>query len=177
MPRYEITALPVVVPLAVMVFAILLWRLHRRGELTLPRVVVSAVMCVYGAGVVGNTVLPIHIGGPTYDEPWWIHLNLVPLVHAELGDMVMNVLVFIPLGILLPLISRIRSAVGVLLVGFLVSLTMEVLQFVNAVLAGGGHIADVNDLLANTVGAPLGYGLFRAALLLPSLRRAANATA
>nr|WP_269437787.1 VanZ family protein [Arthrobacter sp. zg-Y919] len=134
-------------------------------------------MCVYGAGVVGNTVLPIHIGGPRYNEPWWIRLNLVPLVHAEPGDLLMNVLVFIPLGILLPLISRIRSVGRVLLVGLLVSLAMEVLQLVNAVLANGGHIADINDLLANTAGAPLGYGLFRAALLLPSLRRAVRAAA
>jgi glycopeptide antibiotics resistance protein len=52
---------------------------------------------------------------------------------------------------------------------------MELLQLLNAVTGHGGHIADVNELLANTVGAPLGYALFRVALLLPLSARVAGA--
>ena len=62
-----------------------------------------------------------------------------------------------------------------LLHGFLLGLTMEVLQLVNAVTEHGGHIADVNDLLANSLGAPLGYGLLRGALLLPPAARLVTA--
>ncbi|MDK1326454.1 VanZ family protein [Arthrobacter sp. zg-Y1143] len=168
-PHYEITAYPVVIPLAVVVFTVLLWRLHRRGDLTVPRVLVSAVMCVYGAGVIGNTLFPIQFAAGS--SPRWGSLNLVPLQNAEWDDILQNILVFIPLGMLLPLISRIRSAPRVLLVGFLVSLTVELLQYANAVLWNGGHVADVNDLLANTGGAPLGYGIYRGMLLLPAFRR------
>ncbi|MDX6243018.1 MAG: hypothetical protein QOE76_741 [Frankiales bacterium] len=55
------------------------------------------------------------------------------------------------------------------------ALSMELLQLLNAVTGHGGHIADVNELLANTVGAPLGYALFRVALLLPLSARVAGA--
>lgn len=171
----EITALPVVVPLAVAAFAILLWRLRRRDRLTVTRVAVSATLCVYGAGVIGNTLLPIFIGAPASELPWSSYLNLVPLVNTDVADMLENVAVFIPLGILLPLVTRIRSLGAVALAGFLISLAMELLQFVNAVAANGGHIADINDLLANTLGAPLGLGLYRAALLVPAVRRWAHA--
>jgi glycopeptide antibiotics resistance protein len=172
---YEITALPVVVPLAVVAFAVLLGHLRRRHALSVLRAIVAAVMCVYGAGVVGNTVLPVTVGGTASDLPWWSHLNLVPLVGTEPRDMLQNVVVFVPLGLLLPLVSRARSLPSVLLAGFLLSLTMEALQFLNAVVADGGHIADVNDLLANTLGAVVGCGLFRLALRLPVLGGLARA--
>jgi glycopeptide antibiotics resistance protein len=168
---HEIPVLPVVVALAAVAFAVLLWRLHRRAAMTVPRVVVSAAMCVYGAGVIGNTLLPIYVGTSGHDQPWRVYLNLTPLVGTEPMDMLQNVVVFVPLGFLLPLIAGVTSLPRVLLWGFLVSLTMEALQFVNAVTAHGGHVADVNDLLANTLGAPLGYGIFRVALLLPALGR------
>jgi len=73
---HEIPALPVVGPLAVVVFTVLLWRLHRRAAMTVPRVVVRALLCVYGAGVVANTLLPIVVGGGGYRPPWRVFLNL-----------------------------------------------------------------------------------------------------
>ncbi|WP_349897766.1 VanZ family protein [Parafrigoribacterium soli] len=171
----EIPALPVVVPLAVLIFAALLWRLRRRGAVNIARAVVVGILCVYGAGVIGNTLLPIFIGAASSGLPWWSSINLRLLENTDAADMLQNIAVFAPLGILLPLATRIRSLGGVVLAGFLISLAMELLQFVNAVAANGGHIADVNDLLANTVGAPLGFGLYRAALLLPAARRWAHA--
>jgi glycopeptide antibiotics resistance protein len=173
--HHEITALPVVVPLAVVAFAAMLWRLHRRAALTLPRVLLSAAACVYGAGVVANTLLPISLGRPDDHQPWSVFLNLVPLVNTEPADMLQNVVVFVPLGLLLPLLARVGSARRILLHGFLLSLTMEVVQLANSVTGHGGHIADINDLLANTLGAAVGHGLFRAALLLPALARTAAA--
>jgi glycopeptide antibiotics resistance protein len=172
---YEITALPVVIPLAVASFAVLLWRLHGRSAMTLPRILVAGIMCVYGAGVIGNTVLPVVVGAGASDLPWWYFLNLVPLVGTEPEDMLKNVAVFVPLGFLLPLISRARSLLRVTLSAFLISFAMEALQFLNAVAAGGGHIFDINDLLANTLGGPVGYGIYRLALLQPSLRRLVRA--
>jgi glycopeptide antibiotics resistance protein len=172
-PWDQVPVLPVVVPLGLLVVAVLLWRLHRRAALTFPRVVVGAAVAVYVAGVVANSLFPVFIGKSGV-EPWWSSLNLVPLVNTDLDDMLENVAVFVPLGVLLPLVARTTSLPRVLLRGFLVSLAIEVLQLVNSVAANGGHASDVNDLLANTLGAAVGFGLFRAALLLPVLRRLAR---
>lgn len=158
-------------PPALLAFAGMLWLLRRRDAVTVPRVVVGVAVCVYGAGVVANTLLPIYLGY-TGDRPRWsVYLNLVPLVNTDPADMIQNVLVFLPLGVLLPIAARVDSVLRVLLCGFMLSFTMELLQFVNAVTGHGGHIADINDLLANTVGAPVGYAVFRAALLVPPLAR------
>lgn len=173
---HEVPTLSVVVPLGVAAFAVLLWVLHRRCAMTAPRILVAAVVCVYGAGVVANTILPIYLGGASdYGVPWTAYLNLAPLENNEPADMLQNVVVFLPLGVLLPIVARVDSVLRVLLCGFLLSLGMEAIQLANAVTGHGGHVADINDLLANTLGAPAGYGLYRIAMLLRPVARLVTA--
>ncbi|RKS75723.1 VanZ like protein [Motilibacter peucedani] len=173
-PWHELSPWPFVVPLGVLAFAAALWWLQRRAALTVSRAVTAAVACVYGGGVVANTVFPIFIGKPGSGVPWWDQLNLTPLQGTDVKDMLQNVVVFLPFGVLLPLLARVRSVLLVLVGGFLSSLGIELVQLVQSTTGNGGHVADVNDLLANTVGAPGGYAVYRAALLLPRLRRLAE---
>jgi hypothetical protein len=49
------------------------------------------------------------------------------------------------------------------------SLAIEVVQYVTSHLLGGGHIADVDDLLFNVVGGVLGYALFTLLCRVPAL--------
>ena len=68
-----------------------------------------------------------------------------------------NVALFAPLGALLPMMHRrLRSWVYALLCGAALSTMIETTQL----LAAAGQ-CDVNDIIANTLGALLGYGLFR----------------
>ena len=80
-PWREVTAWPFVVPVAALAGAVLLWRLHRRAALTLPRVLVGAVVAVYVAGVVANSLFPVFIGKPG-SLSWWEVPNLVPVVGS-----------------------------------------------------------------------------------------------
>ncbi|GIG39266.1 VanZ family protein [Cellulomonas phragmiteti] len=176
MPYREIPPLLVVAPVTVVALALLVVRLRRRGGVTWPRVAVAVALCVYVAGIFANTVLPIYLDKPARDVPWHVFLHLTPLQGTDPADMARNVLVFLPLGVLLPLVARTRSVVRVLLAGFVLSLLMETAQLVNALVASGGHVADVNDLLANTLGAPLGYGLLRLAERAPVVARLVHAT-
>lgn len=69
----------------------------------------------------------------------------------------LNILCFLPLGFLLPLMtSRYHHLRYVFFMGFSVSLLIEVSQLFTLYRA-----TDVNDLLANTLGTVLGYGCFR----------------
>lgn len=176
-PWQEISAWPFVVPAATVVFAVLLYRLQRRAALNLPRTLLAAFLCVYGAGVVAYTLFPIFVGKSPSDLPWWETVNLVPLTGTEPHDMLQNVVVFLPVGLLVPLLTRGRSVRRVIVWGFLLSLAIETAQVIQAGIGQGGHVGDVNDLLANCLGAPLGYAMFRAALHVPPLDRLAAATA
>lgn len=165
----EVPVLPVVIPLGAVVLALLLWRLHRTGRLTVPRAVVALALAVYAAGVVANTVFPIFLDKPASSAPWDAHLVLVPLVDYEVADALTNVLVLVPLGVLLPLLLTRTSWWRAVLAAAAFSLAIEVTQYVTSHLLGGGHIADVNDLLFNVVGGVLGVALLTVLSRVPAL--------
>ena len=69
-----------------------------------------------------------------------------------------NVLLFIPLGVLIPLVRRRRSFWNGILVAVAVSVSIEILQYFSS--AWGAHrTADVNDIILNGVGAFVGLTL------------------
>lgn len=174
--HHVIDGLPVMIPLALVAFLAAVWCLYRQGAMTGPRLASSAVACVYGAGVLNAVLLPFEILlGSARDElaPWRVFVNLTPVTTA-LGDpigIVLNVALFVPLGVMLPLMLRSPSAWRVVTAGFLVSLGIELVQLLADVTVSTGRIADVDDLLGNTAGVVIGYVLFRIVMWLPGADR------
>lgn len=156
----KVPVLPVVIPLSGVLFVVLLGVLRSRRLFSLPRAGVAAVLAVYAGGVVANTVFPIYLDWPKTAGPEPLPLVLVPFHDYEVADAVTNVLVFLPLGMLVPLLLARPTWRRVLLVVAGASLAIETLQFLAADLAAGGHIADVNDWLFNTLGGAVGFGVF-----------------
>lgn len=80
--------------------------------------------------------------------------------HLNIGaiNIVGNVVVFIPVGILIPLVNRRVSTFRMtLLLGFTTSFTIELLQF----LFTKGRIMDIDDLILNTLGVAAGWVAFK----------------
>lgn len=80
--------------------------------------------------------------------------NLIPLAGMVYGlkSSIQNVLLFVPLGIFLPLLGRrYRRVKHTLLFGFCMSLFIELLQIFTY------RATDINDLITNTAGTMLGY--------------------
>jgi glycopeptide antibiotics resistance protein len=165
----EVPVLPVVVPLAVVTVGVLLTLLARRGRFSLPRAAVALAIGVYAAGIVANTVFPIFLDKPVGDAPWGAHLALVPLSGYEVADALQNVLVFVPLGMLVPLLAVRPSWWRTVGVAACVSLGIEVTQLATAHLLGGGHLADVNDLIFNVLGGAVGYVALAALTRVPGV--------
>lgn len=98
------------------------------------------------------------VGMPTVNYVRFeINLNLIPFagMAADLKNTILNVLLFIPLGFMLPVLwEKYRSPKKTVLFGLGVSLAIELLQMLTF------RATDVNDLITNTMGAFLGYGLF-----------------
>ncbi|WP_282944131.1 VanZ family protein [Cellulomonas endometrii] len=166
----QVPVLPVVVPLAAATLTALLWSLARRGRFSVPRAALALALCVYAAGIVANTVFPIFLDKPASSAAWGDHLALVPLAGYEVADAVMNIVVFVPLGMLVPLLMVRPSWSRTVAVAACVSLGIEVTQLVTAHLLGGGHLADVNDLLFNVVGGAVGYLVLAAVTRVPRAR-------
>lgn len=83
--------------------------------------------------------------------------SLLPFIDMIRGpkDAILNVILFLPLGIFLPLLyEQYNSLSKVLLLGFLFSFSIEIIQMF------GFGTTDINDLITNTFGAVLGYGVY-----------------
>lgn len=83
---------------------------------------------------------------------------LIPFVDMIKGpiDTVLNVILFLPLGFFISLLYKRYNRVSkVVLTGFLLSLSIELIQMF------GMGATDINDLITNTFGALLGYGIYK----------------
>jgi glycopeptide antibiotics resistance protein len=168
-PYIALPVLPIVVPLGLALFALLLWRLHVKRMLSVPRSVVAAALSTYAAGIIANTLFPIFVSRPDSGGPWVPSIALIPFFDYEVEDAVMNMAVFVPLGILIPLLLTRPSWWKILATAMGASLSIELMQLAAQGLFAGGHIADINDFISNTTGGALGYGLFLLLTLIPIL--------
>jgi glycopeptide antibiotics resistance protein len=99
------------------------------------------------------------LNGVTADKT----VNLVPLITLTVADLrtsLLNILLMMPFGFGLPFISNF-SARRIVVVGALFSIAIEVVQLITGLVARVTfRIADINDVIFNTVGAAIGYVLF-----------------
>ena len=155
----------------------LVFRLYRlrtgRHRLSLPREILLATFVFYLCGLASATLSPnhpsrLHAKATVGIE---LHPSLASLTCSSailprgsnarffcLYNAKGNVLLFVPLGILLPLVwSRLRFWSGIL-IAIAVSVSIELLQYLSRAW-GSYRLADVNDVVLNVVGASLGLGL------------------
>lgn len=104
-----------------------------------------------------NAMLII-IGMPTFAHMAWNPIiNWIPFNDFSMTNilgMVLNVAMFIPFGGFLPIyFKQFRKVQTTVVAGFLMSLSIEILQLFTF------RATDVNDLIMNTIGAFVGYGI------------------
>ncbi len=135
------------------------------------------ILVLYAAGVVAITVFPIRVRSAAYwtGEPWWTVLRWIP-GDVDAPSFVLNVIMFLPLGVLLPLLRPALDAAR-RLAGHAAtaSLAIELTQFVLGMTLGSRRAVDVNDVIANTGGALLGLLILR--LAVPSRQHRARCAA
>lgn len=116
-----------------------------------------ALLSLYLAAIYAAVGLP-SVQSLSFDPS----IQLIPFAGMSLEESLLNVLLFLPLGGFLPLLwEKFRSFPTTLLFAFLLSLLIEVLQIFTF------RATDINDLITNTLGAAIGYGIVNC-LPLPS---------
>lgn len=148
--QHLISGYILVIPALLIYFIIL----SKRGrKQTLPHIIASFVFCFYLCGILTMTGL----------WNWWFNqfvprIVLIPFADMIQGpiDTILNVILFIPLGIFLPMLYKRYDKIGkAALTGFLLSLSIEFCQMFDC------GISDINDLITNTVGTCLGFLIYR----------------
>lgn len=92
----------------------------------------------------------------------YIHYSQYFNMNLIVVNLLGNLLIFTPMGFLLPMLSkRFRRGWRILLIGFFSSLAVETVQFIFTV-----GSADIDDLILNTAGEGMGYIAYKLMLRL-----------
>ncbi len=109
-------------------------------------------------------LLNVIAGGLSFNPPYH-HLNLVPFswlfetwemgFRAMMTQVISNMIMFVPFGFLLPVVFKFfGSLLKTTGFAFCFSFLIEVFQYFI------GRSCDIDDLILNTLGAIIGYGIF-----------------
>ncbi len=132
------------------------WRTKGKAKL-----VVNTLMYIYISLVLYVTLMPIVVSLPFIFNHPYDPMNIIPFNDYfsgrgdAVGQIILNVIMMIPFGFLLPLVKK-QSVLSCLLRTFLFSLGIELIQ----PLINGFRSADITDLITNTIGGLLGYLLY-----------------
>jgi glycopeptide antibiotics resistance protein len=147
------------------------------------REVIVFLLVIYICLVVSVTLFPIPIGFHYHTENIYRSINVIPLVSiiksisqigiAYSGDAQFmigliernvggNILLLIPLGFLAPLIwNKYKRYKNIMLLGFVISVSIELLQLVETLSGGWGRITDIDDVICNALGVSVGYLIYK----------------
>lgn len=108
--------------------------------------------------------IDVNLGMYANQIPWYRTINFIPILTIDVKTFLLNILMFVPFGMYLPFFKERLSVKQVIKIGFYFSLSLEVTQLLIRATLGSGRSTDINDLLANTLGAVIGFLVVRYAL-------------
>src|SRR5918911_5517831 len=156
-------------------FAINVYGRRRHRHTSLKRELLLTSFSLYLVFLAAVTIVPLPVSRER--RPGSEGVNLTPVLRTVdcltgkqtgapegvrfcLENVLGNVALFMPLGIMLPLVSnKVRSLRGVLVSALSVSLGIEVAQLLSRQF-GSYRSVDVDDVIFNVLGACLGYACF-----------------
>lgn len=191
-PGYFLQALPIACLAGIACLAIRASVLKKRhAPFKWPAELLRALFVCYLTGLISLVILPANFWLYVYDGiflGWWDELgpifqmgevDLVPSVISWLGGelsigswvktmLVGNVLMFIPLGLFIPLVTGIKSPQKLTEIAAVIPLCCETLQLFF------GRSLDADDLIGNFIGIMIGAAISLGILKVRSSARAAS---
>lgn len=145
--------------------------------------VTSLLFVTYIYMIVSVTLFPLPLGFDFNYENVSRFINIVPLASiieninkigiAYDGDVQFmiglilrnvggNILLFMPLGFLVPVVwNKFKSFKNVLLLGLIASISIEILQLLESFTGRWGRITDIDDVIFNVLGIMIGYLIYK----------------
>lgn len=128
---------------------LIVWQNRRQQEVSIKRKCVIILLALYIAAVFSVVGIP-SVCYVMVD----LSVNLIPIVTmpGDLKEPLLNVILFMPLGFILPILwKRFQSVKNIIIAGLSLSLFIEILQIFTY------RATDINDLITNTIGTLVGY--------------------
>ncbi|MDN4605122.1 VanZ family protein [Paenibacillus sp. F6_3S_P_1C] len=162
--QLTVASMTVLGPLFILfLIALVLYTRVNQIRYTIKQYTLIIVFAVYILAVMHLVFFPIDINIGIYanQTPWYKTIQFIPILTLDIPSFALNILLFLPLGFMLPLVKpsadSVREAARI---GLIFSFSIEVLQLIIRVTLGNGRTTDINDLIANTAGSIIGYLIF-----------------
>ncbi|MGM0879142.1 MAG: VanZ family protein [Bacillota bacterium] len=145
--------------------------------------IIRFLFVLYICMVVSVTLFPFSIGFNSDIENAYRSINVIPLKSiinnisqigiAYDGDVQFmigliarnvggNILLLMPLGFLAPMLwNKFKHFKSIMLLGFVVSISIEFLQFLESLAGGWGRVTDIDDVICNVLGVIIGYLIYK----------------
>lgn len=126
-----------------------------------PNGFIYTLFYIYIGLVMAVTLMPILPSIPTMFAHEYHPMHMIPFNDAVHGwgdyerQIILNILMFVPLGIFYPWISH-KKFLSVVWVGFLLSLSIELIQPLLSIYRS----SDITDVITNTMGTIVGVGIY-----------------
>lgn len=142
------------------------WANRKRWTLHLLQYALVLSFGIYLLSMMHLVFFPIEVNIGMYANqiPWYRTINFIPILTIDMKTFFLNILMFVPFGMYVPFFKEGLSIKKVIKIGFYFSLSLELTQLLIRATLGNGRSTDINDLLANTCGAVIGYVVIRYAM-------------
>ena len=159
------------------------FKLKKQKQVYWLREVINFLFVLYILMVVSVTLFPLALWIDFNMQNIKFGLNLIPFVGiindikqigiAYDGDTVFmisliirnvggNILLLMPLGVLSPIIwNKFKGFKNIVLFGFVISISIESIQFIELIAGGRGRTVDIDDVICNVLGVILGYFIYK----------------
>ena len=129
-----------------------------KKKMILYGITIIYLVIVFGATFLtrGNAYKEINLHLFSSYREAWNNMSDVLFSNIVLRNSILNILLFIPLGFLLPIYSdKLKKIYKVLLIGLSVTLIIEIIQYVTNM-----GIFEIDDIFNNTLGVLIGFCVF-----------------
>lgn len=139
--------------------------------------IIYGVFFLYALSVCSLTLFPFYINSymPLKNR---MHGNFIPFINTIrditrssnsqfmqlfwVKNILGNLIVLLPLGILLPLVQKkYDNVLKATLFGFFISFSIELIQFVSTFFGNSGRVFDIDDIIFNVFGVFLGAIIYK----------------
>ncbi|PEC22312.1 hypothetical protein COM96_09520 [Bacillus cereus] len=166
-----------------LVIRIILISMKNKKQMNWWKELIRFLFTVYICMVVSVTLFPLPIGFPSNVEHINWSVNIIPFASilkdigriggAYDGDVLFmigllvrnvggNILLLMPLGFLAPIIwDKYKKVCNTILLGLVISVSIELLQFIESLVSGWGRITDIDDVICNVLGSIFGYCIYK----------------
>ncbi|MGF7436868.1 VanZ family protein [Lentilactobacillus senioris] len=149
-------------------FIILMISMYRRGRLNFYRFVELLLFMVYVYFLIDLTQFPVfmmkhsEIARIGYGHQYMkINLNLTSVLSQGAFQVIGNLVMLLPLSIFVAYLFKVNKFQQNLSVGLSTTFGIELIQLVLNYFYFGNRTFDINDLVLNTIGYIIGYGLYK----------------